>query len=76
MVWIYNRAYHNAFCRRDKIYIGSTDHNLERDVTKKRKKKKKRKEEISTSDEWQILNRRGQIDCHLCRKQSFWMQSN
>ena len=43
MVWIYNRAYHNAFCRRDKIYIGSTDHNLERNVTKKKKKKKKKK---------------------------------
>ena len=73
MVWIYNRAYHNAFCRRDKIYIGSTDHNLERNVTKKKQKKrgKKKYEEI-----WQILNRRGQIDCHLCRKQSFWMQSN
>ena len=42
MIWIYNRAYHNAFCRRDKIYIGSTDHNLERDVTKKRKEKKKK----------------------------------
>ena len=42
MVWIYNRAYHNAFCRRDKIYIGSTDYNLERNVTKKQKNKKKR----------------------------------
>ena len=43
MVWIYNRAYHNAFCRRDKIYIGSTDHNLERNVTKKKKKRGKKK---------------------------------
>lgn len=53
MVWIYNRAYHNAFCRRDKIYIGSTDHNLERDVTKKRKKKKgKKKYQPVTSDKF------------------------
>ena len=54
MVWIYNRAYHNAFCRRDKIYIGSTDHNLERDVTKKRKKKKKGKKKYLpvTSDKF------------------------
>ena len=43
MVWIYNRAYHNAFCRRDKIYIGSTDHNLERNVTKKKQKKEERR---------------------------------
>ena len=43
MVWIYDRAYHNAFCRRDKIYIGSTDHNLERNVTKKKNKKKRGK---------------------------------
>lgn len=53
MVWIYNRAYHNAFCRRDKIYIGSTDHNLERNVTKKKQKKRgKKKYQPVTSDKF------------------------
>lgn len=52
MVWIYNRAYHNAFCRRDKIYIGSTDHNLERNVTKKKKKRGKKKYQPVTSDKF------------------------